>query len=121
MKHVEGPLTQESVDWLSQQQEEFRPIYQLNAALMSKKVTSQEYQAMMQGYSSLQQKMNVFQRVIYKAQMLKEKPRMEMVYESGWLKLFDQYDTQDLPDTLWASILCAVCFPGCSQWSGRRE
>ncbi len=25
---------------------------------------------------------------------------MEMVYESGWLKLFDQYDTQDLPDTL---------------------
>ena len=112
MKHVEGPLTQESVDWLSQQQEEFRPIYQLNAALMSKKVTSQEYQAMMQGYSSLQQKMNVFQRVIYKAQMLKEKPRMEMVYESGWLKLFDQYDTQDLPDTLWASILCAVCFSG---------
>ena len=72
MKHVEGPLTHESVDWLSQQQEEFRPIYQLNAALMSKKVTSQEYQAMMQGYSSLQQKMNVFQRVIYKAQMLKE-------------------------------------------------
>lgn len=67
---------------------------------------------MMQGYSSLQQKMNVFQRVIYKAQMLKEKPRMEMVYESGWLKLFDQYDTQDLPDTLWASILCAVCFSG---------
>ena len=59
---------------------------------------------MMQGYSSLQQKMNVFQRVIYKAQMLKEKPRMEMVYESGWLKLFDQYDTQDLPDTLWASM-----------------
>ena len=112
MKHVEGPLTQESVDWLSQQQEEFRPIYQLNAALMSKKITSQEYQAMMQGYSSLQQKMNVFQRVIYKAQMLKEKPRMEMVYESGWLKLFDQYDTQDLPDTLWASILCAVCFSG---------
>ena len=40
------------------------------------------------------------------------KPRMEMVYESGWLKLFDQYDTQDLPDTLWASILCAVCFSG---------
>ena len=112
MKHVEGPLTQESVDWLSQQQEEFRPIYQLNAALMSKKITSQEYQSMMQGYSSLQQKMNVFQRVIYKAQMLKEKPRMEMVYESGWLKLFDQYDTQDLPDTLWASILCAVCFSG---------
>ena len=37
MKHVEGPLTQESVDWLSQQQEEFRPIYQLNAALMSKR------------------------------------------------------------------------------------
>ena len=25
MKHVEGPLTHESVDWLSQQQEEFSP------------------------------------------------------------------------------------------------
>ena len=33
MQNVQGPLTQESVDWLAEQNEEFEPIYHLNAAL----------------------------------------------------------------------------------------
>ncbi len=45
----------------------------------------------------------------------------EMAYESGWLKLFDQYDTQDLPDTLWASIYVQYVFPDCSQMERQTE
>ena len=112
MKPVEGPLTKESYDWLLEQQEEFRPVYQLNAALRSKRITPEQYQLMSQDYIHLQQKMDIFESVVYKTKMLKEKPRMELVYESGWLKLFDQSDTQDLSDTLLVSILCAICFSG---------
>lgn len=112
MKHVAGPMDQEKVDWLNEANEEFRPIYRLNAAMASKRITAQEYQAMAQGYAGLQQKMNAFQRVVAKAQGLGEKPRMQMVYETGWLKLFDVQDTQDLSDTLWLAVLCGLCFSG---------
>ncbi len=112
MKHVEGPLTQESIDWLTEQNEEFRPIYQLQAALSAGQISAEEYGMMMQGYYSLQQKLNVFRRVIWKAKTVQKTPGAQLVYESGWLKLFDVPDTADLPDTLWAAGLCALCCAG---------
>ena len=112
MKGVEGAPTQEKLDWLRAQNEEFRPIYQLNAALSAGKLSGQEYQSMMIAYSSLQQKMGVFQRVVSRWKGLWEKPRTQMVYETGWLKLFDFADTQDVQDALWAALLCALCFCG---------
>ena len=112
IKQVEGPLVQESLDWLTIQQKEFSPIYQLKSAVNSKKITAEEYSMAIQGYSDLQEKMNGFLRVLYKLQDIKQKPRTELVYESGWLKLFDQYDTEDLTATLCISILCSVCFSG---------
>lgn len=112
MKHVEGPLTQEKADWLNDANEEFRPIYALNKAVNEKSITVQKYQTVMQGYASLQQKMNLFQRVAARARNIGAKPRMQMVYETGWLSLFDFQDTQDLHDTLFMAILCALCFSG---------
>lgn len=112
MKHVEGPLTRESIEWLNEQNEEFRPIYQLQAALRAGTITPEAFQAMMQGYASLQQKMNVFLRVVAQAKAVQKTPGAQLVYETGWLRLLDYTDTADLPDTLWAAILCAICFSG---------
>ena len=112
MQNVQGPLTQESVDWLAGQNEEFEPIYHLNAALAAGEIAPSEYQMLLSGYAGLQQKMGVFQRAVARAQVLGEKPRMQMVYETGWLRLFDVQDAQDLADTLWLALLCAVCFSG---------
>lgn len=112
MKGVEGAPSQEKLAWLKEQNEEFRPIYQLNAALSAGKISGQEYQSMMIAYSSLQQKMGVFGRVASQWKGLWDKPRTQMVYETGWLKLFDMADTQDVQDALWAALLCALCFGG---------
>ena len=112
MKHIEGPLTREKIQWLNEQNEEFRSIYQLQAALRSGTVTPEAFQAMMQGYASLQQKMNVFLRVVNQAKAVQKTPGAQLVYETGWLHLLDYTDTADLPDTLWAAILCAIAFSG---------
>ena len=112
MKHIEGPLTQKSVAWLREQNEEFKPIYQLQAAMASGQITPQEYGLMMQGYVSLQQKMNIFLRVWYKAKDVQQTPGAQLVYETGWLKLLDYADAADLPDALWAAALCALCCAG---------
>lgn len=112
MKGVEGVPTREKQDWLMEKNEEFRPIYQLDAALSAGEITSEQYQVMMMPYSNLLQKMGVFRQVLSRWEALGDKPRMQMVYETGWLKLFDTADTQDLQDTLWAALLCALCFGG---------
>ena len=112
MQHVEGPLTQKSIDWLTKQNEEFEPIYKLQSAMSAGRVSAQEGQAAMSAYASLMQKMNVFQRVVSMAQRLGETPRSQMVYETGWLKLFDTADRQDLSDALAAALVCALCFSG---------
>ena len=112
MKHIEGPLTQQSVEWLREQNEEFKPIYQVQAAMASGQITPEEYGNMMQGYINLQQKMNVFLRVWYKAKAVQKTPGAQLVYETGWLKLLDHADTADLPDALWAAALSALCCAG---------
>ena len=112
MQHVEGPLTQESIDWLTQQSKEFEPIYKLQSAMSAGRISAQEGQAAMSAFASLQQKMSVFQRVVSMVQRLGETPRSQMVYETGWLKLFDTADRQDLSDTLAAALVCALCFSG---------
>lgn len=112
MKHIEGPLTQQSVEWLRGQNEEFKPIYQLQAAMASGQITAQEYGNMIQGYTSLQQKMTVFLRVWYKAKAVQKTPGAQLVYETGWLKLLDVAGTADLPDALWSAALCALCCAG---------
>lgn len=112
MKNIEGAVTQEKIDWLMTEREEFMPIYKLQSALAANRISSQEYQSMMMGYSSLQQKMGVFERVMAKFEYFKEHPRSQFVYESGYLKLFDTSDKSDAVDALIAALLCAVCFSG---------
>ena len=112
MQHVEGPLTRKSIDWLTEQNEEFEPIYKLQSAMNAGRISTQEGQAALSAYAALQQKMGVFQRVVSMAQNLNEKPRSQMVYETGWLKLFDTADRQDVTDTLAVALVCALCFSG---------
>ena len=62
MQKVEGPYTMDTVAKLQEMQAEFVPIYNLQAALQSKKITTEDYQSMMSAYGNLQQKMKAFER-----------------------------------------------------------
>ena len=114
MRHMEGPVTQEKIDWLKAQRTEFAPIYKLQAEMRANKITPETYQSLLMGYGGLQQKMAVFERVLAKFDYFKmdTHPRAQFVYETGWLALFDMADTHDAMDTLLAALLCALCFSG---------
>jgi len=112
MKHIEGPLTHKKIAWMNEQNKEFEPIYRIQSALSRGEISGEEYSSLMMGYGSLQQKMNVFLRVVYKVKTVQKTPGAQLVYESGWLKLFDWNDKNDLPDTLWSAGLCALLFAG---------
>ena len=113
MKQLAGPYTEETYQKLLAMNEEFEPIRQLDRALQSGKITGEAYQAQMGAYYGLQQKMSVFQRIQYdNLAYIKENPKAQMVYESGWEKLFGFSGDSDLRDTLTAGLVSCICFAG---------
>lgn len=112
MQKVEGPYTMDTVAKLQEMQAEFVPIYNLQAALQSKKITTEDYQSMMSAYGNLQQKMKAFERVVGKLSYLKDKPRAEIVYESGYVVLFDLADRHDVQDALLCCLATVLSFAG---------
>ena len=59
MKHISGPFTQESYDWLEQQGEEFAPMLEVQQKVAAGELSSDA----MLAFSSLQQKYSVYSRV----------------------------------------------------------
>lgn len=110
MKAISGPFTQRSADWLTRQGEEFAPMLDTQKQIQAGNLPQEAGYA----YLSLQQKYNVYTRIIGSNinGYLKEHPGAWLVYETGWRKLFGLSGTADVQDALYAGMLCAVCFAG---------
>ena len=110
MKHISGPFTQESYDWLEQQGEEFAPMLEAQQKVAAGELSSDA----MLAFSSLQQKYSVYSQVINQNinYYLKEHPGAWLVYESGYRELFGFTGQADVQDTLLAGLACALCFAG---------
>jgi len=109
MKHISGPWSQESYDWLTEQDEEFAPMREAQRRVRQGESSGDALLA----YSALQQKYSVYQRVTQgNLTYIKEHPGAWPVYESGYRKLFGFTGSADVQDTLLAGLLCALCFSG---------
>ena len=110
MKHVSGPFTQQSYDWLRTQGEEFAPMLEAQ-----RKVAAGELPAdAMMAFGSLQQKYSVYSRIVNQnvSYYLKAHPGAWLVYESGYRELLGFRGQADLQDTLLAGLICALCCSG---------
>lgn len=110
MKAISGPYTQQTKDWLEQQGEEFAPMLEVQ-----EKVAAGELSAdALLPYSALQQKYSAYQKIITQNinAYLGSHPRAWLVYESGYRALFGFSGTADVQDTLYAGLMCALCFSG---------
>lgn len=108
MKHISGPYTRESRDWLVQQGQEFAPL--LQAMQHPDEQTAQEHQ-ILQGQF---QKYEVYQTIIGQKinGYLQSHPDAWLVYEKGYQRLFGLSGNQNLYDTILAGLACALCFAG---------
>ena len=112
MQNMQGPLRAETLGWLKSENEKFQPLVQLQSALAAGSISQAEYSALMMGYDSLQREMGTYQRVLAEAQRAAQLTRCQLVYGTGWLRLFDTADARDAADALAAALLCCVCFAG---------
>ena len=110
MKHISGPFTRESYDWLEEQGEEFAPMLEAQRKVAAGKLSGDA----MLAFSSLQQKYSIYSQVINQNinYYLKEHPGAWPVYESGYRELFGFTGQADVQDTLLAGLACALCFSG---------
>ena len=110
MKHISGPFTQESYDWLEQQGEEFAPMLEAQQKVAAGTLSSDA----LLPYSALQQKYSVYSKVVNQNinYYLKEHPGAWLVYESGYKELFGFTGQANVQDTLLAGLACALCFAG---------
>ncbi|MDO5601732.1 MAG: hypothetical protein Q4G07_03090 [Oscillospiraceae bacterium] len=113
MTHIEGPYNAESYAFLQRENEAFAPLREAAALREAGRLSYEDYSFLMQRYSGLADRQRVFQRILYeKLPYLKQHPGAQLVYESGWLRLFDINGQADLPQLLAAAALCALCFSG---------
>ncbi len=110
MKHISGPFTQETYDWLEEQGEEFAPMLEVQQKVAAGELSSDA----MLAFSSLQQKYSVYTQIINQNinYYLKEHPGAWLVYESGYKELFGFTGQDDVQDALLAGLACALCFSG---------
>lgn len=89
MKHISGPWSEESRDWIRNQRNEFIPMLETQKRVNSGELSSDALLA----YSSLQQKYSVYQRVVQSNinYYLKENPGAWLVYETGYKKAVRLY------------------------------
>ena len=81
MKHISGPWSEESRDWLKEQRNEFAPMLEVQKRVNRGELSSEALLA----YNSLQQKYSAYQRVLQSniSYYLKENPGAWLVYPSS--------------------------------------
>lgn len=110
MKSISGPYTQQTKTWLEQQGEEFAPMLEVQKQVAAGALNADALMA----YSALQQKYSIYQKIVNQNinAYLSDHPRAWLVYESGYRELFGFSGAADVQDTLYAGLLCALCFSG---------
>ena len=110
MKHISGPFTQETYDWLKEQSEEFAPMLKAQQKIAAGELSGDA----MIAFSALQQKYSIYSQIINQNinGYLKDHPGAWLVYESGYRELFGFTGQADVQDTLLAGLACALCFSG---------
>lgn len=109
MTHLTGVLTPEKVQWLNTENEKFKPLYELEAALNSGEINSEEYAEASAVYTGLITERAVLENILNeKLPYIKEHKNAQLVYESGFNQLFDIKNTRDLKDCLIALLILVI-------------
>ena len=110
MKELSGPLTQDSVQWFLDQGEEFAPMLETQQQVQNGQLPSEALNL----YAGLQEKYGVYQNILSTKirGSLNYSSQPWIVYETGWLHLFDLDNSTDLQDCLYTGLACSICFGG---------
>ena len=112
MKNISGPYDKQAYDFLMIEGEKFATIEKAKSMLRSGEISKEEYSVMSTANFTLQQEYGVYNKVLSKVNGLKSNPGAQLLYETGYVKLFDLTSKLDLHDYLFTVLMATVCFSG---------
>ena len=112
MKEITGPYDRDSYEFLNNEKEKFEPIYSARRMLEKGKISSEEYNMIMSANYALNMEYEVFQRVLNQVNSLKNSNGKQLLYDTGYIKLFDFTDVLDLKDYLFTALITSLTFAG---------
>ena len=111
MKHISGPWSEESRDWLKEQRNEFAPMLEVQKRVNRGELSSEALLA----YNSLSTK-NILPISVFFNPILvttsRRIPVRGLFMRPATRSCFGFTGTSDVQDTLLAGLLCALCFSG---------
>ncbi len=92
-----GRITETTVALVNKENENFRPLYELEDAMMLGVLTQEQYASAREAYSGLESKKEVFDRIIdVKLSYIDDHPKAWLVYDTGYDKMFDMDHSTDI-------------------------
>lgn len=112
MQELTGPYNTDAYEFIKSESEKFKPIYEAQRLLKNKLITSEEYNMILSANYGLNMEYGIFQKVLRKINTLSEKPGSQLIYETGYNKLFDFNNYLDLKDYMLIVLMVCVFFAG---------
>ena len=112
MQELTGPYDTDAYEFIKSESEKFKPIYEAQRLLKNKLITSEEYNMILSANYGLNMEYGIFLKVLRKINTLSEKPGSQLIYETGYNKLFDFNNYLDLKDYMLIVLMVCVFFAG---------
>lgn len=97
MKQWSGRVTAQTIELINKENKQFEPLYELEDALTLGILTSEQYKSALESYAVLEQEKNIFDQIVRsKFSYLESHPKAWLVYDTGYTRLFDINDKDDV-------------------------
>lgn len=112
MKQLTGPYDSRAYEFMTREYEKFKPLVRAQERASYGIISQEEYSAFVSANYSLNMEYGVYQKVTGLINSLRQNPGAQLIYDTGYIKLFDFADVMDLKDYLFTVLVACVSFAG---------
>lgn len=112
MKELTGPYDTDAYNFMQTEYEKFAPIINAKQMAAAGKISYDEYNMILSANYALNMEYGVYQTVAAKINSLANNEGAQLLYETGYLKLFDFDNLLDLKDYLFTVLITCTVFGG---------
>ncbi len=112
MQELTGPYDMDAYNFMQTEYEKFSPIIEAKKMMATGKISSDEYNMILSANYALNMEYGVYQTVASKINSLANNKGAQLLYETGYLKLFDFENFLDLKDYLFTALIVCITFGG---------
>jgi len=112
MKALTGPYDIDAYNFILSESEKFKPLVDAQKMFQYGAISNEEYNVFMSANYALNLEYSVFNNVLTKINILTSDISSQLIYDTGYIKLFDLHNIYDVKDYLYITLVICVMFSG---------